>query len=388
MAHDPSAEKSPADPRMASRHLLLAGVAAACVLGVGLGLWARPAMNERRMALAPRAAPSPAPAANRSIRIVVDDRPAPLGTPIEVLPTAGAPVPQMVSIAPAPLPEPTPEPQVPARPPAGLVRVRATAPQPAEPPRPPRAEPRPAERPARIVKAKAPAKAVAEKPRAQKVKLVRPDPRPDRSAKDRTRRTPAASPSRARAEQRAEAGHTPRFAPTAKPQKARLDRAKPTKVRVEKVRLEKVRLDKARPEKARPEKARLDRAKRHKAAPAPPPRLQKAVARPAPRKPLAPPVRAAHPARGEGPLRFVSVRRCATMACGDPAISAADRQMNRAYADARAAGVPDARLRQQQQHWQAARATAAREAPWAVRDVYLARIAELNDQARARDNGY
>ena len=56
---------------------------------------------------------------------------------------------------------------------------------------------------------------------------------------------------------------------------------------------------------------------------------------------------------------------------------------------ARAAGVPDGQLQAQQQRWLAARATAAREAPWAVRDVYLARIAELNGQAReAHGDGY
>jgi uncharacterized protein len=75
--------------------------------------------------------------------------------------------------------------------------------------------------------------------------------------------------------------------------------------------------------------------------------------------------------------------------CADPNLGAADRQMSRAYQVARAAGVPDSELRQQQQRWLAARSSAAREAPWAVRDVYLARIAELNGQAReAHGDGY
>ena len=68
--------------------------------------------------------------------------------------------------------------------------------------------------------------------------------------------------------------------------------------------------------------------------------------------------------------------------CADPSLGAADRQLSRAYQGARAAGVPDAQLRSQQQRWLAARSAAAREAPWAVHDVYLARIAELNGQAR------
>jgi colicin import membrane protein len=77
------------------------------------------------------------------------------------------------------------------------------------------------------------------------------------------------------------------------------------------------------------------------------------------------------------------------MKVSDPGLGAAERQLNRAYQDARAAGVPDAQLQRQQQRWLAARQAAAREAPWAVHDVYLARIAELNGQAReARPDGY
>ena len=84
----------------------------------------------------------------------------------------------------------------------------------------------------------------------------------------------------------------------------------------------------------------------------------------------------------------VSTPRCDSpdpgeaLVCADPNLGAADRQLARAYQSARAAGVPDAQLRQQQQRWRLARASMAREAPWAVHDVYLARIAELNGQAR------
>jgi uncharacterized protein len=76
------------------------------------------------------------------------------------------------------------------------------------------------------------------------------------------------------------------------------------------------------------------------------------------------------------------------LVCADPSLGAADRQLSRAYQFARAAGVPDAQLRSQQQRWLAARSAAAREAPWAVRDVYMARIAELNDQAKDARDGY
>jgi hypothetical protein len=92
---------------------------------------------------------------------------------------------------------------------------------------------------------------------------------------------------------------------------------------------------------------------------------------------------------GGGPMRTASVkRRCASpdpgaaLACADPALSAAERQVDSLYRQAEAAGVPPERLERQQQQWLSARAATARQAPWAMRDVYLARIAELRDQAR------
>ena len=97
--------------------------------------------------------------------------------------------------------------------------------------------------------------------------------------------------------------------------------------------------------------------------------------------------------RGEGPRRVAAADRCAlpdraeAMVCADRRLSARDRQLRRAYQAAEAAGVPESALRRQQVRWLAARAAAAREAPWAVEDVYLARIAELNDLAAdAREN--
>jgi uncharacterized protein YecT (DUF1311 family) len=96
--------------------------------------------------------------------------------------------------------------------------------------------------------------------------------------------------------------------------------------------------------------------------------------------------------KGAGPIKVASVvTRCASpdpgeaLACGDPNLVAAQRRLNRAYAEAEAAGVPHATLEQQQQRWLSARAAAAREAPWAVREVYQARIAELQDLARSAE---
>jgi uncharacterized protein YecT (DUF1311 family) len=93
--------------------------------------------------------------------------------------------------------------------------------------------------------------------------------------------------------------------------------------------------------------------------------------------------------KGANPIKVSSViTRCASpdpgeaLVCGDPALGAAQRRLNRIYQEAVAAGVPQATLEQQQQRWLAARAAAAREAPWAVREVYQARIAELQDMTR------
>ncbi len=81
--------------------------------------------------------------------------------------------------------------------------------------------------------------------------------------------------------------------------------------------------------------------------------------------------------------------RCASgdAVCADPSLGAAERQLARAYREAQAAGVPGERLQRQQQRWQSARQAAAREAPWALHDVYLARIAELNGMTREAQGG-
>lgn len=343
------------------RRLLFAGVAAATVLGVGLGLWARPAMNERQQtAPAPAAAPEPARGA-RSLQIVVDDTPAPLGAPIEVLPATAAPA--MI------LPPPehvAPEPQAPVRPASGLVRVQTI--EPARPEPEPRAAPGPVVRmiaravetpravrkPKPVVLARAPAKA---KPvRIEKVKA----PEKARPKAEKTRI--------ARAEARPAAPTRPKV------QVARLDRH-PKPARLEKA------AARVAPHHAPPapklQKAKVER----KVVKAAKPRVEKVAVKVKPAK--APPLRPTRPARGAGPLRLVSAQR------PDPTIRDADRQMSRAYSSARAAGVPDWKLQRQQQRWEQARASAAREAPWAVHDVYLARIAELHDLTRdAGDPGY
>src|SRR5689334_9207760 len=71
----PSADPLVSRPHRVSPALVLAGVAGACVLGAGLGLWARPDIGRepapRRLTQA-----GPAPAARRQIEIRVDHPPA------------------------------------------------------------------------------------------------------------------------------------------------------------------------------------------------------------------------------------------------------------------------------------------------------------------------
>jgi hypothetical protein len=80
---------------------------------------------------------------------------------------------------------------------------------------------------------------------------------------------------------------------------------------------------------------------------------------PAPRKPRDAPLDP-----GRRPLR-VARNDCASydpgeaMVCADQRLNARDRQLQQAYRNAEAAGVPASTLRQQQMRWQQARAAAA-----------------------------
>ncbi len=416
------------------RFVLFAGVAGACVLGVGAGLWARPAMNERQMTAAPKTtAPAARPA--RELQIVIDDRSTPVGAPIQVLPAADADLPLPVFQPPQlQPPEPqAPEPQAPRREPGSVIRILGPVFALAHEvlAQPDLAAPHSAMRPQAMP---APKPALDDSLRLARAEAAR-QARIDAQAEQREQR----------AEQKAELAR----AETAKAAAHRIELAKAAKAeRLEQIRLAKAEargharaLAEAR-EDARQEKlAEVAQAKKqqthlaalvrslthilpHKAKPEPPPILTAGIdhrrghkaaahepkveqASMKTRKPAHPalhvtrashPVRphaepAAQPPRASGLMKVSS--HCASrdpgaaLVCADPNLGAADRQLSRAYQVARAAGVPDSELRQQQQQWLAARSSAAREAPWAVRDVYLARIAELNGQAReAHGNGY
>jgi hypothetical protein len=491
-------------PGLAARQVLLAGVAAACLLGVGLGLWARPAMSERQASIAAPAAAAPkaAPAARR-LAIVVDDRPAPLGAPIDVLPTAGLQPPQAAA------PQAPPAVSAPTRLPEGLMRVQnIVSPEPAPPQPAPAAAPAPDRKPAlaplaataasalaaaklMLVKARAHDETPAEvaQPKVAQLKVAKAEAPPmavQKPAHKAAAKAAAQAMADAQAAHRAAAhkvelaraaqakatahklelaqaaqAHKLELAQAAQAHRLELAQAAQAKAQAHRLQLaqtaqeakagKQARLQAAKAQrqqqielakaeaKGRAEaladakaqalaEARADERKRERLAAlahavqrllpheakAPPPvevakldrrhakksrhelRIEQASLRThrPPRLVEPPPVRTrvvpAPPPRASGLMR-VSAPRCANrdpgeaLVCADPSLGAADRQMTRAYQVARAAGVPDAQLQRQQQRWLAARSAAAREAPWAVHDVYLARIAELNGQARDAD---
>jgi hypothetical protein len=389
------------------------------------------------------------------LQIVVDDRPAPLGKPIDVLPSKGAAPPtQMV---PEPRAQPWPQ-AAPTASPQGLIKTRAVSPEPtsapaprervaapvetvkadrpqlgqailaaffADRPAPPKAETQKA-----VSRKAAPQKAVPQKtvlakaasPKAAAKSAAKIPPasvrlakaQPDRKALAKAHKIELAQAAAAKAAaRRLELAETAKAAKAAKAaarqQQIELAKAE-AKGRAEaraeaKAEALAFARDDARkrarlaalahavqrlvPHQAKPapvEVAKAERARPHKARHEPQIERASLKARRAPH--AEPPARArapvVPPARPSG-LMKVSAPRC----CADSGLGAAERQLTRAYQDARAAGVPDAQLQYQQQRWLAARSAAAREAPWAVHDVYLARIAELNGQAReAHGPGY
>jgi colicin import membrane protein len=494
LALPPAAElrAPPPPPRRRGRGVLFAGVAGACVLGAGLGLWARPGMSERQLALTPPTPPPPVGPV-RTLQVVVDNRPAPLGAPMQVLPATDAkPQPAMaLPVFTAPVRPPEPFVRAPVVAPPAPVQVASAEPPPRpfaaarlapmiaaamaapkllitrlEAPKPPpillakadpphRADARAAEKAAaHKLKLSRMAEEKAEQAKADRLEAAREQAAEMRlaelkvaqakEAKAKAAQVRVAKAEAARAGAKAE--HLAQLAEAqsrAQNRAAALIKAKADKA--EAIRLAKaeakgraearaeariealaeareeaqkqirlaslvrtlkrvipaeVRPHEAKPQPAPVRTAKLDRkhgkaAQRHEAviehaslkghkAPhivEPPSRAHAAPIVPPPPRPLG--------------LMKVSAPRCGqrdpgeAIVCADPNLGAADRQLARAYQGARAAGVPDAQLLRQQQRWLAARTAAAREAPWAVHDVYMARIAELNGQAReAHGDGY
>ncbi len=396
MTHD----QSPDEDEAAARHgrggtrLLVAGVIGACALGVGLGLWARPSGLERGDGPPPPKPEAEAEAGDRTLQIVLDDTPEPVGQPMEVMSA------ELASHAAARTPPL--ELLVPAAPPAGLMKVdapgalpvtfparetfpaRGSAPPAAAPPQNPK---KPAdERADSQPKTRASSRKVevAEKPAA---------PRPQaktskRPAKDEPRKL--ARSSKAERETKV-AKAEPRPSKIGKEPPARLEKlAKAVKKKAAEAE-GKTRREISQAETRLAEKTRAARTARVAAGQKAAPRSAQAKAQPkSPQKAAAPTQKAAP--RGEGPMRVARNEACASpdpgeaLVCADPRLHQRDRQLQRAFRNAEAAGVPASALQRQQERWRLARAAAARDGPWAVEDVYEARIAELHDLARdARD---
>jgi len=382
--------------------LIAAGVVGALALGAGMGLWARPASPPLPGARPPAPEVTPRPA----LQIVVDDGPAPIGPLLEVLP-GDAPAHEA-----QPLPPVAAEPVAPRRPAAGLMKVDAVVaaapllvpavkveprPEPVVQPKPVKVEaPKAAEKPLQKAVRK-----VVEAPKAKPE--ARPDPKAERL---KVAEAKAKKAERAKAEKdarlaKAEKAKAGKLAKAEKAKAVKLAKAEPRKV--EKAKAEK---PKAEPKrlatlvkavKAAPAKLKAEVAKKkvELAQAKPKPKVQKASNRPTVTKAPAPkPVAPRRPVPvGEGPMRVARNDLCASgdpgeaAVCADRRLGARDRQMQQAYRNAEAAGVPASALRRQQARWLQARAAAAREAPWAVEDVYEARISELNDLTRdAREN--
>lgn len=86
----------------------------------------------------------------------------------------------------------------------------------------------------------------------------------------------------------------------------------------------------------------------------------------------------ARPSFACGAARTASER----LVCRDPQLARMDRDLNRAFEDAVASGVPRRALRREQDSWLEVRESAADD-PEAVADVYALRIRELREMAEA-----
>ena len=320
-SRDPSADPLVSQPRRAPPALIAAGVAGACVLGAGLGLWARPSSDDGEL-LAHRAVSAPAAASPWQIEIRVD-RPPPV--PAEPPPA--------VEVAAPPDPAPPPELLAPKRPPEGLVKAHAVAPE-------------------RLVDVE--------------------------EVSERKARAAAERRTRAKAEAETLAARKAKAERSAREAEAREARAEAKAAAMRKAKVESARIAEVAEAKARARAAEKKSARR----------LAEEKRRTTPKSVAAasrPPAKATKLAKAS--TRCASPDPGEALACSDPALGAAERQLSRAYRQAEAAGVPPETLERQQRRWLAARANAAREAPWAVHDIYLARIAELHDQTRHASRG-
>jgi len=392
-------------PQGPGGRLVAAGVVGAIALGAGMGLWARPAPPPQAQASAKPVAPEDI--VRPALQIVVDDGPPPIGPLLEVLPGDAA-----ANEAPPPL---MAEPVAPRRSAAGLMKVDAVVaaePLLVLPAVKVEEKPRPLPAP---VKAEVPQKAKVDKPKVdnpkiEKAKAPKAEPKPDRIriAEAKAKKAEVAKAEKARAEKASRLAKAEKTEKAEKVRAGKLAKAEKAKaVKFAKAEARKPKAEKAEPKrlaslvkavKTAPAKIKAEAAKAKTvqlAKARPKPKVEKASTKPAPvaKAKAPPPARKPVVPRGEGPMRVARNDGCASadpgeaVVCADGRLGARDRQLQQAYRNAEAAGVPASALRRQQARWLQARAAAAREAPWAVEDVYEARISELNDLTRdAREN--
>jgi hypothetical protein len=376
---EPSAEPTATPRRRLSRPVMATGVACACLLGAALGLWAKPSDVDQEPGGRPAAesASLTAAAPPRRLEIRIDAKAAEAAKAAAAAPAhpqPNAPISaQPVTAAPLEPVAPPPEPMAPKPAPEGLMRVHAVAPLQLEENRPPamRAIPAPAEpalaaRKAAEARAQAQRAALAKREAARaaearrKAEKVEAQRRASLEKAHGEARRKAAARALAKAEAQAKALKRKAAAQEAQARQERIAEAKARAAAERNAEARRAELKKAealaKAEQARAARARAERAK------------------------AAASVRVAR-------NRCASPDPGAVLACADPSLGPAERQLSRAYREAEAAGVPASTLERQQQRWLAARAAAARQAPWAVHDVYLARIAELKDQTRQAASG-
>lgn len=335
-----------------ARTLLVAGMVGACAMGAVAGSWARPGVNDLKQAKEPGTSAAKTAPARPVLQIVDADLMPPPAERLEVLPTwLEAPIPPAVDAGPlrkvvleppAPVPPP-PEPKPKAkaqveanvlkaeRPKQMLVTTKTAA---EETPKPRKAKAEPKQT-AKLVKAK------ADEPRPIKAKVAKSKPKPEAK---KTSKVGLAKTERPKASKLRVALSSLKPAKEAKQRVVAAASAKPNKV-----------------EKVQKELAALPVVTKNKIV----------VAQAMPKTKRAAPEQTSCAARSHAEA----------LLCESPQLAAAERRLAQAYREAAEAGAPEWRLRRQQNRWLAARERAADEAPWAVTEVYDARIAELEDEA-------
>lgn len=380
--------------RWERRGVLGAGMIGACALGAAVGIMVRPddVDETARMTAARAALPGPA---ETHLQIVVGPQPAPpLGPPLRIAASPEpvrvlSPAPPQAVVAPAPVAIAVreAEPAAAPKPPPVVVAKVETAEKPVA-----KSAPEVRAAPTRLAKAEAPRREKAEpKSGADKSGLSKTElANAERDKAAKARLAWLAKVERIKAHERGKAAK----AELAKAEKAKaakpvkLANAPPTPVKASTV----LKAKAAAPKPGVPAKMAVQVAA---ARPVPRPAavnapastldIQLAALRAEPLKVSAPVQKTPASPPSQPPRACDADSRAEALVCGDPKLAAADRRLTAAYRRAVQAGASPDRLRRQQGRWLAARETAAEEAPWAVAQVYEARISELEGEvARAQ----